>query len=96
MTTFYPVSPFSQHTLKGRILVIVMLFHFCILDTADELPLQPAVSLGNLPQLAVDLLITSLKFQRIGWIGDGSTVMPFIGAEENGKIVTGGLECEYR
>ncbi|KAK4688892.1 proteasome assembly chaperone 2, partial [Tremellales sp. Uapishka_1] len=53
----------------------------------------PSVSLANLPQLAADLLITSLGLTRVGWLGRGETVVPFAGAgEEPGSIVTGGLE----
>ncbi|WWD22451.1 hypothetical protein CI109_106942 [Kwoniella shandongensis] len=52
----------------------------------------PAVSLGNVPQLTADLLISSLGLRRVGWIGRGDTVAPFSGAGEGGEIVTGGLE----
>ncbi|KAK1926044.1 PAC2 family-domain-containing protein [Papiliotrema laurentii] len=51
----------------------------------------PSVSLANLPQLAVDLLIHSLKLTRAGYIGLGDTVAPMIGASQDG-LVTGGLE----
>ncbi|CAD6569300.1 MAG: hypothetical protein TREMPRED_005178 [Tremellales sp. Tagirdzhanova-0007] len=53
----------------------------------------PSVSLANLPQLATDLLVTSLSFKRVGWIGKGDTVVPLVGVGEDGEgIVTGGLE----
>ncbi|KAI9635853.1 PAC2 family-domain-containing protein [Dioszegia hungarica] len=52
----------------------------------------PSVSLANLPQLCVDLLITSLGLKRVGWIGKGDTVAPFAGRGEQGEVVTGGLE----
>jgi hypothetical protein len=56
--------------------------------------IQPSVSLANLPQLSVDLLITTLELKRVGWIGKGDTVAPFSGVGEDGEIVTGGLEGE--
>ncbi|RSH85560.1 hypothetical protein EHS25_003699 [Saitozyma podzolica] len=57
----------------------------------------PAVSLANLPQLAADLLITSLNLVRVGWIGKGDTVVPFFGAgEDKDEVLTGGLEVYGR
>lgn len=53
---------------------------------------QPSVSLANLPQLAVDILITSLGLKRVGYIGNGETVVPFFGPGEGGETVTGALE----
>ena len=55
---------------------------------------KPSVSLANLPQLAVDILITSLGLTRVGVIGDGNTVVPFFGPGEGLEVVTGGLEGE--
>jgi hypothetical protein len=52
------------------------------------------VSLANLPQLAVDILITSLGLTRVGIIGNGETVVPFFGPGEESELVTGGLEGE--
>lgn len=49
------------------------------------------MSLANLPQLAVDILITSLDLRKVGVVGDGTTVAPFVGAGEDGELVTGGL-----
>lgn len=65
--------------------------------------LQASVSLGNVPQLAVDVMLANTPFQRIGYIGDGSTTQPFVGAADpsppdgqpSSGIVTGGLEGEY-
>ncbi|BEI93650.1 uncharacterized protein CcaverHIS019_0601090 [Cutaneotrichosporon cavernicola] len=51
----------------------------------------PAVSLGNVPQLACDLLVSSLSLHRVAFIGTGDTVAPFAGSGDDG-IVTGGLE----
>lgn len=50
------------------------------------------MSLANLPQLAVDILITSLGLTRVGIIGNGETVVPFFGPGEGSELVTGGLE----
>ncbi|KAL7418823.1 hypothetical protein Q5752_006507 [Cryptotrichosporon argae] len=52
----------------------------------------PAVSLANLPQLAADLIVASLGLPRVGYVGDGSTVVPFAGRGDDGGLVTGGLE----
>jgi proteasome assembly chaperone 2 len=65
--------------------------HLAIRKTAD---IQPSVSLANLPQLAVDILITSLGLTRVGIIGNGETVVPFFGPGEGSELVTGGLEGE--
>jgi hypothetical protein len=64
-----------------------------------ELPIaddQPSVSLANLPQLAIDILITSLGLTRVGIIGNGDTVVPFFGPGEGSEVVTGGLEGEFQ
>lgn len=53
---------------------------------------QPAVSLGNVPQLTADLLVASLGLRRVAFLGRGDTVAPFAGRGEDG-VVTGGLEC---
>ncbi|WVF66133.1 hypothetical protein IAT40_000873 [Kwoniella sp. CBS 6097] len=58
----------------------------------DSTLVLPAVSLGNVPQLTSDLLITSLGLKRVGYVGDGDTVAPFAGRGEDGEVVTGGLE----
>jgi len=42
--------------------------------------LQPAVSVGNVGQLACDVLISSLNARRIGFLCDDSTV-PVVGSE---------------
>lgn len=64
---------------------------------------QASVSLGNVPQLAVDVVLANTPLRRLGYIGDGSTTVPFVGAAEptlpggqtSSGIVTGGLEGEY-
>lgn len=39
-------------------------------------------------------MITSLGLQKLGYIGDGETVVPFFGPGEGGEAVAGGLEGE--
>lgn len=39
---------------------------------------QPALSIGNVGQLAVDLLISSLKAEKIGYL-DEPNVLPCVG-----------------
>ncbi|CAG8561473.1 7557_t:CDS:2 [Paraglomus brasilianum] len=48
----------------------------------------PAVSIGNVPQLAVDLLITTLNLKRIGFIEDDS-IVSVSGAREDVTEGTG-------
>ena len=40
--------------------------------------LQPSVSVGNVPQLTVDLILNTLKLERVGWINDDS-LLPVVG-----------------
>lgn len=49
------------------------------------------MSLGNVPQLTGDLLVSSLQLRRVGFVGLGDTVAPFAGRGDDG-LVTGGLE----
>ncbi|GMK58531.1 hypothetical protein CspeluHIS016_0505630 [Cutaneotrichosporon spelunceum] len=51
----------------------------------------PAVSLGNVPQLAADLIVSSLALKRVAFVGKGDTVAPFAGRGDDG-LVTGGVE----
>ncbi|KAL1407088.1 hypothetical protein Q8F55_006501 [Vanrija albida] len=51
----------------------------------------PSVSLGNVPQLAADLIVSSLGLRRVAFLGTGDTTAPFAGQGEDG-LVTGGLE----
>ncbi|CAG8572750.1 3988_t:CDS:2 [Paraglomus occultum] len=48
----------------------------------------PAVSIGNVPQLAVDLLITTLNLKRVGFIEDDS-IVSVSGAREDTTEGTG-------
>ncbi|KAI8372924.1 PAC2 family-domain-containing protein [Radiomyces spectabilis] len=47
----------------------------------------PSVSIGNVPQLACDLFIHTIKLERVGFIEDNA-VMPMVGARE-GTDATG-------
>ncbi|CAG8435287.1 5537_t:CDS:2 [Diversispora eburnea] len=53
----------------------------------------PAISIGNVPQLAIDLLITTLSLQRIGFLED-ENVLPIAGASEHtaGNGITVAIE----
>ena len=42
------------------------------------LPVQPCVSVGNVAQLAVDLLINSLQLSRVGYLSHDS-ILPLVG-----------------
>jgi len=54
---------------------------------------QPVVSIGNIAQLAVDLLIASLSLRKIG-IFDPRDLVPVIGGREDGEEgITTPLEC---
>ena len=99
MVAFYPVEGCSSAFLNGSTLIVVRKISTIpkFLSILNSMAIQrtdasqPSVSLGNLPQLAVDLIITSLGLRRLGWIGTGDTVAPFAGMDE-GTIVTGGME----
>jgi proteasome assembly chaperone 2 len=43
----------------------------------------PVVSIGNVPQLTMDLLISTLEFERVGFL-DEENVVPVAGAREDG------------
>lgn len=45
---------------------------------------QPIVSVGNVAQLAADLLIASLKLDRVG-VFDPKHLVPVVGAREDGS-----------
>ena len=56
---------------------------------------QPVVSIANVAQLAVDLLIASLSLRKIG-IFDPRDLVPVIGGrEDGGEGITTPLECVY-
>lgn len=46
---------------------------------------QPVVSVGNVAQLAADLLIASLKLDRVG-VFDPKHLVPVVGAREDGTV----------
>ena len=39
---------------------------------------QPCISVGNVGQLAVDLVVSTLGLQRVGWIQD-TALLPIVG-----------------
>lgn len=87
----YPVAGFDVSSLKGATLIIVgSRFNT---PRLYPLTLQPSVSLGNVPQLAADLIVSSLGLKRVAFLGTGNTTAPFAGRGDDG-LVTGGLECE--
>ena len=49
---------------------------------------QPALSIGNVGQLAVDLLISSTRTERIGYLDD-PYVLPCVGNDAYGPIPRG-------
>lgn len=58
---------------------------------------QPAVSVGNAGQLAVDLLITKIKPQKCGLIWH-SAVLPMVGGDpysSSQAALTTSAECMY-
>ena len=58
--------------------------------------MQPIVSTANVPQLAVDLLITSLALEQIG-VFDSRDLVPVVGGREDGdEGITLPLECAYQ
>ncbi|KAH1073263.1 hypothetical protein J1N35_025591 [Gossypium stocksii] len=52
--------------------------------------LLPALSIGNVGQLAVDLLVSSMKAERIGYLDD-PFVLPCVGNDAYGPIPCGDL-----
>lgn len=56
--------------------------------------MQPAVSVGNVGQLACDLLISALNARRVGFLYDDST-MPVAGSDpfdQNSRHITTAVE----
>jgi len=59
----------------------------------DTTLIIPIVSTANLPQLAVDLLISSLALERVGILDGGLLLLPVVGGREDGLLgVTTPLE----
>nr|CAD1841387.1 unnamed protein product [Ananas comosus var. bracteatus] len=52
--------------------------------------LLPGLSIGNVGQLAVDLLIASTRAKRVGWL-DAPSVLPCVGNDAYGPIAEGDL-----
>lgn len=55
-----------------------MHLHFACLDLSWDVDLQPAVTLGNVGQLATDLLLSTLQLPRIGFL-ETTAVLPCAG-----------------
>ena len=76
---FHPVKSASVTDFKGSRLVVVSL---CISlrrmrGFIVALATQPCVSVGNVAQLASDLLISTLKMERVGHLHD-QCLLPLI------------------
>lgn len=52
--------------------------------------MQPALSIGNVGQLAVDLLVASMKAERVGYL-DTPFVLPCVGNDAYGPVPNGEL-----
>lgn len=52
--------------------------------------MQPALSIGNVGQLAVDLLVASMKAERVGYL-DTPFVVPCVGNDAYGPVPNGEL-----
>lgn len=52
--------------------------------------MKPALSIGNVGQLAVDLMVSSTKAERIGYLDD-PYVLPCIGNDAYGPVPQGEL-----
>ncbi|KAL1915862.1 uncharacterized protein VTP21DRAFT_6250 [Calcarisporiella thermophila] len=51
----------------------------------------PVVSIGNVPQLTVDLILTTLELERVGFLDDPN-VVSLAGPNENGRGITVAVE----
>lgn len=49
--------------------------------------MQPSVSIGNVGQLAVDLIISTLQLQRLGYF-ESPDVLPCLGIDDEWDLVT--------
>ena len=65
----------------------------CII-TCIHIIFQPAISVGNVGQLAIDLLIYNLDLKRVGYLYD-SSILPLVGNDpftstrrQEGSLVT--------
>ncbi|XP_077233182.1 clast3-like protein isoform X2 [Tasmannia lanceolata] len=68
---------------------------FILEDDKDPHPecstlILPALSIGNVGQLAIDLLISSMRAERIGYLDDPS-VLPCVGNDAYGPVPEGDL-----
>jgi hypothetical protein len=81
MSFYRPLSTRATYKLSGRILLVVSSVPSPSRASHDRT--QPVVSVGNVAQLAADLLIASLKLDRVG-IFDPKYLVPVVGAREDG------------
>ena len=65
---FHPVESTRVIDFKGCKLVVVSGDIICLIT--DYVAMQPCVSVGNVAQLASDLLINTLKMERVGHLYD--------------------------
>ncbi|KAH0827853.1 hypothetical protein J3R83DRAFT_3479 [Lanmaoa asiatica] len=79
MSFYRPLS--TTYKLSGRVLLVVSSFPSPSRGSYDRT--QPVVSVGNVAQLAADLLIASLKLDRVG-VFDPKYLVPVVGAREDG------------
>jgi hypothetical protein len=75
MYTVFQECDFTDHIL---VLVSFYLASDFQLMVDSSVPFQPAVSVGNVGQLAVDLLVQNLHMDKVGYFSDDS-FLPVIG-----------------
>lgn len=81
MSFYYSVTPGIK--LQGKTLVLVGFSdNNNLKKRANNKLLQPVVSVANVPQLTVDLLIATLGLERIG-LFDVRDLVPVVGARED-------------
>jgi len=81
MSFYRPLN--STYKLPGRVLLVVSIVPPPLRGSHDRT--QPVVSVGNVAQLAADLLIASLKLDRVG-VFDPKHLVPVVGAREDGTV----------
>lgn len=79
MSFYRPLN--TTYKLSGRVLLVVSSVPSPLRASHDRT--QPIVSVGNVAQLAADLLIASLKLDRVG-VFDPKYLVPVVGAREDG------------
>lgn len=74
---FHPVQSTKVIDFKGCKLVVVSRSISSRVRGILSYTVQPCVSVGNVAQLSIDLLITTLKMERIGHLCDQS-LLPLV------------------